>query len=57
MVYVSGWVYYHISDAMYYSNTALETTALMMHDTSTFFLYGATFSYGTANFINIYDIS
>ena len=37
MAHVSGGVYYHISDAMYYSNTALATTALMMHDTNTFF--------------------
>ena len=29
---VSSLVYYHISNAMQYSNTALETTALVMHD-------------------------
>ena len=33
----SGWVYYRISYAMQYSNTALETTALVMHDSNTFF--------------------
>ena len=31
-----GWVYYHIS-AMQYSNMALETTALVMYDSNTFF--------------------
>ena len=30
-------VYYHISNAIQYSNTALETTALVMHDSDTFF--------------------
>ena len=34
---LSGWVYYHISNAMQYSNMALETTALVMHDSNTFF--------------------
>ena len=34
---VPGWVYYHISNAMKYSNTALETTALVMYDPNTFF--------------------
>ena len=32
-----GWVYYHISNAMQHSNMALETTALVMYDTYTFF--------------------
>ena len=32
-----GWGYYHMSIAMQYSNTALETTALVMHDSNTFF--------------------
>ena len=27
-----GWVYYHISNAMQCSNTALETTALVIYD-------------------------
>ena len=51
-----GWVYYCISNAMQYSNTAIETTALVMHDSNTFFLCGTTFSYGSVNFINIHDI-
>ena len=34
---ISGWVYYCISNAMQYSNTALDTTALVMHDSNTFF--------------------
>ena len=34
---VASWVYYHISNAMQYSNTALETTALVMYDPNTFF--------------------
>ena len=37
--YISGWVYCHIYNAMQYHNTALETTALVMHDSNTFF-YG-----------------
>ena len=32
-----GWVYYCISNAMQYSNSALETTALVMHDSNTSF--------------------
>ena len=36
---LAGWVYCHIYNAMQYSNTALETTALVMHDSNTFF-YG-----------------
>ena len=31
----TGWVYYHVSNAMQYSNTALETTALVMYDPNT----------------------
>ena len=34
---LTGWVYYRISNAMQYSNTALETTALVMHDSNNFF--------------------
>ena len=45
-----------ISNAMQYSNTALETTALIMYDPNTFFC-GATFSHGSVKFINIYNIS
>ena len=33
----TGWVYYYISNVMQYSNTALETTALVMYDHNTFF--------------------
>ena len=33
-------VYYHISNAMQYSNTALETTALVMYDPNTLFYVG-----------------
>ena len=54
---LSGWVYYHISNAMQHSNTALETTAFVMYDSNTFFLHSVTFSYGSANFINILSIS
>ena len=57
VVLSTGWVYYHISNAMQDSNTALETTALVMHDSNTFFLCVTTFSYGSANFININNIS
>ena len=32
-----GWEYYHFSNIMQYSNTALETTALVMYDPNTFF--------------------
>ena len=32
----TGWVYYHIFNAMQYPNTALETTALVMYDPNTF---------------------
>ena len=35
----AGWVYCNIYNAMQYHNTALETTALVMHDSNTFF-YG-----------------
>ena len=59
-LYLADWVYYHISNAMQYQNTALDTTALVMHDSNHFsyvFLYGDTFSYGSANFINIHNIS
>ena len=43
LLYISGWVYYCISNAMHYSNTALETTALVMHDCNTFFCVGPLF--------------
>ena len=46
-----------VSNAMQYHNTTLETTALVMHDSNTFFLCGTTFSYGSANFINIHNTS
>ena len=52
-----GLVYYHISNAMQYSNTALEANLLVMHDPNTCFPCGATFSYNSANFINIHNIS
>ena len=34
---VSGWGYHHIFNTMQYHNTALETTALVMHDSNTIF--------------------
>ena len=34
---LSGWGYYHISNAMQYSNAALETTSLVMCDCKSFF--------------------
>ena len=34
---LSGWVYYHVSNAMQYSNTTPETTALVTYDPNTFF--------------------
>ena len=34
---LSGWVYYHNSNVMQYSNMALETTALVMYDPYAFF--------------------
>ena len=36
----AGWVYYHILKAMQYSNTVLETTALVMYDPNTCFFWG-----------------
>ena len=37
-VYTStDWEYYHISNAMQYSNTTLETTSLAMYDFNTVF--------------------
>ena len=33
---ISGWEYYRISDAMQYSNTALEPTSLVMYDSKSF---------------------
>ena len=45
-----GWVYYQISNAMQYSNTTMETISLVMGDSN-------TFSYCSANFINIHCIS
>ena len=33
----ADWGYYHISNAMQYSNTALETKSLVMHDSKSFF--------------------
>ena len=47
---LSGWVYYHISNAMQYHNTALQTTALVMHDSNTFF-------YGVLHFLMALRIS
>ena len=37
MTVVPGWVYYHISSVMQYSNEALETTTIVMYDPDTFF--------------------
>ena len=37
LAYSAGWVYYHFSNVMQYSNTALEITALVMHDSNTFY--------------------
>ena len=31
-----GWVYYHIHNAMQYSNTALKTTSLVVYDSKSF---------------------
>ena len=43
---------------MQYSDTSLETTALVMYDPNTiFFYYGAALSYGSANLINIHSIT
>ena len=36
-------VYYHISNAMQYSNTALETTALVMYDPNMLFYLAPLF--------------
>ena len=52
--HIPGWVYYLIFNAMQYSGTVLETTALVMHDSNTF---DTIFSYGYANFTNINNIS
>ena len=37
---LTGWVYYRISNAMQYSNLALETTALVIHDSNKFYQGG-----------------
>ena len=37
MPYKSSLVYYHISNAMQYSNTALDTTAMVIYDSNKFF--------------------
>ena len=51
-------VHYHISNAMQYSNTALETTTLVMYDPNTFFyVVPLDLSYGSANFIKIHNVS
>ena len=47
---VPGWVYCHIYNAMQYHNTALETTALVMHDSNAFF-------YGVPPFLMALQIS
>ena len=47
-MHLAGWVYCHIYNVMQYHNTALDTTALVMHDSNTFI-------YGFANFILCYD--
>ena len=36
VLYLTGWEYYPISKAMQYSNTALETTSLVMYDSKSF---------------------
>ena len=36
-IVLAGWVNYHISNAMQYHHTALETPTLVMHDSDTFF--------------------
>ena len=48
--YSPGWVYYHISNAMQYSNTTMEI-ALVMYDPNTFFFVVTD----PANFINCYN--
>ena len=35
-MYTSGWVYYYVSNAMQYSNTALENTSIVLHDSKSF---------------------
>ena len=32
-----GWLYYHTSNAMHYSNVVLETATLVMNDSNMFF--------------------
>ena len=52
----TGWVYYCPSNAMQYSNTAPETTALVMHDSNTFFLWLCEFQKHTRHIINIINM-
>ena len=47
---IPGWVYYHICNAMQCHNTALETSALVMHDSNAFF-------YGVLHFLMALRIS
>ena len=46
----TGWVYYHVSNAMQYSNTALENTSIVMYDSK-------SFSYGLPLFLMVLRIS
>ena len=34
---LTGWVYYCVSNTIQYYSTAIDTTALVMHDSNTFF--------------------
>ena len=50
----AGWILYHISNVMQYSNTALETIALVMYDHNTFFYVVPLFLMALG--INIYTM-
>ena len=39
----SGWVHYHISNVMQYSNTTPETTSLVVYDSKSFSMWGPFF--------------
>ena len=54
---LSGWGYYHISNAMHDTNTVEEQATYVMCDSNTFSLIcGTPFSYCSSNFINIINI-
>ena len=54
---LSGWGYYHSSNAVHVTNTVQEKATSVMCDSDTCFYVGVLFSYGSANFININYIS